>query len=55
MSRILPYRPICTEKCLQSQNEALNSTFFLLRQTGPTGFVLKDENKRIFKVFYYFI
>jgi hypothetical protein len=51
MSRTVPYRIECTEKCLQAQNDALNSTFFILRQTGPTAFVIKDD-ERIFKVFF---
>ncbi|CAF3572241.1 unnamed protein product [Rotaria sordida] len=51
MSRCLPYRVECTEKCLQAQNDALNSTFFILRQTGPTAFVIKDDDERIFKIF----
>ncbi|CAF4578886.1 unnamed protein product [Rotaria sp. Silwood2] len=51
MSRSLPYRLECPEKCLQVQDEALNSTFFILRQTGPTAFVLKEDDERIFKVF----
>jgi hypothetical protein len=50
MSRSLPYRLECTEKCLQAQDEALNSTFFILRQTGPTAFVIKEDDERIFKV-----
>lgn len=49
MSRIVPYRLQCPDKCLQAQNQALNSTFFILRQTGPTAFVLQD-NQRLFKV-----
>jgi hypothetical protein len=53
MSRTLPYRLECTEKCLQAQNDALNSTFFILRQTGPTAFVLKEDDEHIFKVFFY--
>jgi len=52
MSRTVPYRIECTEKCLQAQNDALNSTFFILRQTGPTAFVIKDD-ERIFKVFFF--
>jgi hypothetical protein len=50
MSRSLPYRFECSEKCLQAQNDALNSTFFILRQTGPTAFVIKEDDERIFKV-----
>jgi hypothetical protein len=50
MSRSLPYRLECPEKCLQAQDEALNSTFFILRQTGPTAFVLKEDDERIYKV-----
>ena len=50
MSRSLPYRLECPEKCLQAQDDALNSTFFILRQTGPTAFVIKEDDERIFKV-----
>jgi hypothetical protein len=53
MARTVPYRLECTEKCLQAQNDALNSTFFILRQTGPTAFTLRDDDQRIFKVFFY--
>jgi hypothetical protein len=51
MSRSLPYRLECPEKCLQAQDDALNSTFFILRQTGPTAFVIKEDDERIYKVF----
>jgi hypothetical protein len=51
MSRSLPYRLECPEKCLQAQDDALSSTFFILRQTGPTAFVIKEDDERIFKVF----
>ena len=50
MSRSLPYRLECPEKCLQAQDEALNSTFFIVRQTGPTAFVLKEDDERTVKV-----
>ena len=50
MSRHLSYRLECPEKCLHAQNEALNSTFFIIRQTGPTAFVLKEDDEHIFKV-----
>ena len=50
MSRSLPYRLECPEKCLQAQDEALNSTFFIIRQTGPTAFVLKEDDERFYKV-----
>lgn len=53
MSRCLPYRVECTKKCLQAQNDALNSTFFILRQTGPTAFVIKGDNEQIYKVYTY--
>ncbi|CAF0729721.1 unnamed protein product [Didymodactylos carnosus] len=53
MSRSIPYRLECSEKCLQSQEDALNSTIYILRQTGPTAFVIKDEadSQRTYKVF----
>jgi hypothetical protein len=50
MSRSLPYRLECPEKCLQTQDDALNSIFFILRQTGPTAFVIKEDDEKIFKV-----
>lgn len=50
MSRSLPYRLECPEKCLQAQDEAIQSTFFILRQTGPTAFVIKEDGDRLFKV-----
>lgn len=50
MSRSLPYRLECPEKCLQAQDEALHSTFFILRQTGPTAFVIKEDGDRLYKV-----
>ncbi|CAF1622690.1 unnamed protein product [Rotaria sordida] len=49
MSRSLPYCLECFEKCLQAQDDALSSTFFILRQTGPTAFVIKEDDERIFK------
>ncbi|CAF0783599.1 unnamed protein product [Didymodactylos carnosus] len=53
MSRSIPYRLECPEKCIQSQEEALSSTIYILRQTGPTAFVIKDEadTQRTYKVF----
>ena len=51
MSRSLPFRLECPEKCLQAQNDALSSTFFIIRQTGPTAFVVKEDDERMFKVF----
>lgn len=51
MARSVPYRVGCSLKCRQAQNDALNSTFFILRQTGPTGFTIKDEqDERTYKV-----
>ncbi|UJR20677.1 hypothetical protein I4U23_023798 [Adineta vaga] len=52
MARSVPYRVECSQKCLQAQNNALNSTFFILRQTGPAAFIIRDENdERTFKIF----
>ncbi|CAF0973882.1 unnamed protein product [Adineta ricciae] len=52
MARSVPYRVECSLKCRQAQNDALDSTFFILRQTGPTGFTIKDEHdERTYKIF----
>jgi len=52
MARSCPYRREISDACNWHQDEALNSTIFILHQTGPTGFLLKEEGEhKNFKVF----
>ena len=52
MSRICPYRREVSEACNWHQDQALNSTIYILYQTGPTGFLLnEDGEEKKFKVF----
>lgn len=55
MSRNLAYRREISDACNWHQDEALNSTIYILYQTGPTGFLLKEEGNaeqnKNFKVF----
>jgi hypothetical protein len=50
MSRSLPYRLEISEACNWHQDEALNSNLYILLTTGPTGFLLKDDESKNFKV-----
>ena len=52
MARSCPYRREVSDACNWHQDEALNSTIFILHQTGPTGFLLKEEGEhKNFKAF----
>ena len=52
MARSCPYRREISEACNWHQDQALNSTIFILHQTGPTGFLLNEEGEnKNFKVF----
>lgn len=50
MSREKPYRSKAPANLFLCMQEALASTFFLVQETGPTNFVLKDDEQKIFKV-----
>jgi E3 ubiquitin-protein ligase ZSWIM2 len=51
MARSVPYRRENTDACSWHQDEALNSTIYILYNTGPTGFLLKEEGEpKNFKV-----
>ncbi len=51
MSRSCPYRLEISDACSWHQDEALNSSLYILLNTGPTGFLLKEENEaKNFKV-----
>ncbi|KAF6776889.1 hypothetical protein AHF37_03261 [Paragonimus kellicotti] len=50
MSRSINYRIRRTEEVKQCQNDALSATIFLLKEFGPTSFLLQDENQRKFRV-----
>lgn len=51
MARICPYRREISDACSWHQDEALNSEMYILYNTGPTGFLLKEEGEnKNFKV-----
>ena len=53
MSRSVPWRRTCPDKVLSRINRAARARIYLLRATGPTGFLLTAEgDERKFKVSY---
>lgn len=44
MSRSCPYRREISDACNWHQEQALNTNMFILSQSGPTGFLVKEEN-----------
>ena len=53
MSRSVPWRRACPDKVLSRINRAARARIYLLRATGPTGFLLTAEgDERKFKVSY---
>ena len=51
MSRNFPWRRHLSDAVCWHQAEAMNATIFILREMGPTGFLLKEEGEnRNFKV-----
>lgn len=52
MSRTKPWRHALSDVACASQAFAASATMYILRQTGPTGFLLKEEGEtKDFKVF----
>lgn len=52
MAKSCAYRKDISDACNWHQDEALNSTIYILYQTGPTGFLLKEEGEsKNFKVY----
>jgi E3 ubiquitin-protein ligase ZSWIM2 len=52
MSRSCPYRREISESCNWHQCQALEANIFILSQTGPTGFLLKEDGEaKNFKVY----
>ncbi|XP_060607453.1 uncharacterized protein LOC132759651 isoform X2 [Ruditapes philippinarum] len=45
MARSVPWRRTCNDLVFWRQTQALNATIFILRETGPTGFLLKEEGE----------
>ena len=45
MSRSCPYRREISDACNWHQEQALNSSIYILSQTGPTAWILKEENE----------
>ncbi|XP_019635176.1 PREDICTED: E3 ubiquitin-protein ligase Zswim2-like [Branchiostoma belcheri] len=51
MSRTAPYQRIVSDAASWRQDQALNATIYILREIGPTGFLLKEEGEtKKFKV-----
>lgn len=52
MARSMPWRRTASDTASWRQDQALEATIYILRQTGPTGFLLKEEGEtKNFKVF----
>eukprot|EP01136_Pigoraptor_vietnamica_P039799 Opistho-1_new@10981 len=51
MSRVVPWRRTCPEVVSARMETALAAQLYLVHETGPTGFVLRDEDGAKFKVF----
>lgn len=45
MSRSVAWRRTCNDLVNWRQVEALNATMYILRETGPTGFLLQEEGE----------
>ncbi|XP_060062476.1 uncharacterized protein LOC132543037 [Ylistrum balloti] len=45
MSRSVAWRRTCNDLVNWRQTEALNATMYILRETGPTGFLLQEEGE----------
>lgn len=45
MSRAAPWRRVCPENVRSRIEKALGSRIYLLNQTGPTGFVLREDDR----------
>ena len=44
MSRSVVWRKTCSDIAKRHQEQAMSATIYILRGTGPTGFLLKDES-----------
>ena len=49
MSRSVAWRRTCSDAASWHQDEAISATIYILREIGPTGFLLKDdaEDKKV--------
>ena len=49
MARSVAWRRTCPDLIAQRMEQALQSTIYILHETGPTAFVLKEErsNKKV--------
>ena len=51
MARNTSFRSKCTELVSMRQSDAMESTIYILREMGPTGYLLKEEGQaKKFKV-----
>lgn len=59
MARRVPWRRVCPDVVASRIDEAIQARIYLLRETGPTGFLLKEDGsdrklKVCFRKFNYF-
>lgn len=45
MARVAPLRRTCSDAISWHQDEAINATIYILREIGPTGFLLKEDGE----------
>ena len=45
MARSCPWQRTCSDLVFWRQTQAQNATIYILRETGPTGFLLKEEGE----------
>ena len=51
MSRSVPWRRACPDQVIRRIEEALQARVYILRETGPTGFLVKEDGLDVtFKV-----
>lgn len=43
MARRVPWRRVCPDVVMSRIDEAIQARIYLLRETGPTGFLLKED------------
>ena len=46
MARSVPYRRSASDAASWRQDQALNATIYILREIGPTGYILKEEGEQ---------
>ena len=51
MSRSVSWRRVCPDQVIRRIEQALEARCYILRETGPTGFLVKEDgNEKKYKV-----